>query len=117
VRASGRDREGKCFFQGEAAEQAGAESGVSSRPRRRRDSIEAVKPQESLPLTYLLTIVKEPAKGSRVLAVVGVVMQGDEVISRRVFYAFEDKQDALDEMNRRGTRAWYFEDTSEFEAL
>jgi hypothetical protein len=79
--------------------------------------LKPVKPQESLPLTYLVTIVKEPAKGSRVLAVVGVVMQGDEVISRRVFYATEDKQDALDELNRRSIRAFYFEDPSDWEAL
>lgn len=79
--------------------------------------LKPVKPQESLPLTYLLTIVKEPSKGSRVLAVCGIVMQGDEVISRRVFAAFEDKQEALDELNRRSVRAFYFDDPSEFEAL
>jgi hypothetical protein len=76
-----------------------------------------VKAQDQLPLTYHLTIVAEPGKGSRVMSVVGTTMQGDEVISRKVFYATEDKQDALDELNRRSIRAFYFEDPSDWEAL
>ena len=79
--------------------------------------LKPVKPQEQLPLTYHLTIVKDPGKGSRVMNVVGTVMQGDEVLTRKVFYSTEDRQDALDEINRRATRAFYFEDTESWESL
>lgn len=76
-----------------------------------------IKPQEKLPLTYHLTIVKDPDKGSRTLSVIGTTMQGDEVIARRVFYSTEDKQDALDEFNRRAVRAFYFDDPDAWEAI
>jgi len=79
--------------------------------------LKPVKPQDQLPLTYHLTIVKDPGKGPRVLNVVGTVMQGDEVLSRKVFWSGEDKQEALDEMNRKACRAFYFEDREAWEAL
>jgi hypothetical protein len=79
--------------------------------------LKPVKSQDRLPLTYHLTIVREPSKGPRVMCVVGTVMQGDEVLSRKVFHATEDKQEALDELNRRATRCFYFEDAEAWESL
>jgi hypothetical protein len=76
-----------------------------------------VKPQEKLPLTYHLTIVKDPEKGSRVISVVGTTMQGDEVVARKVFGSFEDKQEAMDELNRKALKAFYFEDPDAWETL
>lgn len=65
-------------------------------------------PEEKLPITYHLTIVREPEKGSRVMSVVVTKMQGDRVVRRRILESSEDKQDALDGLNRAANRAFYF---------
>jgi hypothetical protein len=79
--------------------------------------LKPVRPQEKLPLTYHLTIVRDPGKGPRVFSVIGTVQQGEETLSRKVFFSTEDKQEALDELNRRAIRAYYFEDTESWESL
>jgi hypothetical protein len=47
--------------------------------------LKPVRPQEKLPLTYHLTIVRDPGKGPRVFSVIGSVQQGEETLSRKVF--------------------------------
>lgn len=65
------------------------------------------KPIDKLPFTYHLTLV--PGEDTRQRTLVATKMQGDEVRQRKVLESFDDRQQALDELNRVATRIFYFE--------
>lgn len=69
------------------------------------------KPIDKLPFTYHLTLV--PGEDPRQRTLVATKMQGDDVVRRRVLESFDDRQQALDELNRAATRIFYFEEPEE----
>ena len=72
-----------------------------------------IKPTEKLPLTYHLTLVKTPEKGERFQSVILTEMQGDIVKRRKVAFSTESLTEALDELNRLATRAFWFHEGKE----
>jgi hypothetical protein len=69
-----------------------------------------LKPPEKLPITYHLTVVRDPEKGSLMRSVVVMKMRGDEVLARKVLTTTEKIDEAMDDLNRAATRMFYFDD-------
>lgn len=73
-----------------------------------------VKPQEKLPIVYVLTIVKDPDKQSGWFNTVIMEMQGGAVLRRRVLEPAEGSVDrALDDFNKYAIRVFYFNEGAE----
>lgn len=73
-----------------------------------------VKPQEKLPETYNLTLIRDPDK-SGMVSVVLTKMQGDTVLKRVVVPPSVENIDlALDEFNKTATRIFYFGEGEEY---
>lgn len=71
--------------------------------------------EEKLPTVHLLTMVRNPERGSRANSIVGVAMRGDEVLKRTVLHTGEEGMDvAFDEFCRLAMRFFYFGEGAQF---
>jgi hypothetical protein len=73
-----------------------------------------VKPIEKLPVTFHLTLIKAPEKGTRWFAVVLTEQQGDQIKRRKVCDTIEGRDLALDEFTRVAHRVFYFNEGETF---
>lgn len=74
--------------------------------------LKAVPPEDKLPKTFHLSVVKDPSKGATWWSVILSEQQGEKIVRRKVMDSSDHKQLALDEFHRLAERVFYFDEGS-----